>query len=62
MTKGETRMALGDGVPDLSLILPRAAHAALFVEESEDMALGAESMIVTDRDGVASTENRRECA
>ncbi len=31
------------------------------VEEAEDMALGAESVIVTDRDGVASGENRREC-
>jgi hypothetical protein len=59
MTKGETRVALGDGVPDLSFILPRAA---LFVEEPEDMALGAESIILTDRDGVASAENRRECA
>jgi hypothetical protein len=60
--QGETRVALGDGVPDLSFILPRAAHAALFVEEPEDMAVGAESMIVTNRDGVASAENRRECA
>jgi hypothetical protein len=62
MTKGETRVALGGEVPDLSFILPGPAHAALFVEEPEDMALGAESMIVTDRDGVASAENRRECA
>jgi len=45
-----------------ALILPRAAHAALFVEEPEDMPLGAEWIIVTDRDGVASAENRRECA
>jgi hypothetical protein len=62
MTKGQTRAALGDGVPDLSFILPGAAHAALFVEEPEDMALEAESMVVTDRDGVASAEHRRECA
>jgi hypothetical protein len=59
---GKTRVALGDGVPDLSLILPGAAHVAMFVEEPEDMALGAESMIVNDRDGVASAEERRECA
>jgi hypothetical protein len=45
-----------------SFILPGAAHAALFVEEPEDMALGAESMIVNGRDRVASAENRRECA
>ena len=62
MTKGETRVALGDGVPDLGFTLPGAAHAALCVEEPEDTALGAESMIVTDRDGVASGENLRECA
>jgi hypothetical protein len=62
MIKGETRVALGDEVPDLSFILSRATHAALFVEEPEDMALGAESIILTDRDGVASAENRRECA
>jgi hypothetical protein len=49
-------------VPDLSFILPGAAHAALFVEEPEDMALGTESMIVTDRDGVISAENWQECA
>jgi hypothetical protein len=62
MTKGETSVALGGGVPDLSFILPGPAHAALFVEEPEDMALGAESTIVTGGDGVASAENRRECA
>jgi hypothetical protein len=62
LTKGETRVALGDGVPDLSSVLPGAAHAALSVEEPEDVALGAESMIVTDRDGMASVENRRQCA
>jgi hypothetical protein len=62
ITKGETRAALGDGVPDLSFILPRAARAALFVEEPEDMALGAEAVIVTDRNRVASAENSRECA
>jgi hypothetical protein len=44
------------------VILPGAAHAALLVEEPEDTALGAESMILTDRDGVASAEKRRECA
>ena len=55
-------MALGDEVPDLSFIVPRAARAALFVEEPEDTALGAESMIVTDRDGGVSAENCQECA
>jgi hypothetical protein len=62
MTTGGTRVALGDGVPDHSFILPGAAHAVLFVEEPEDMALDTESMIVTDRDGVVSVENWQESA
>ena len=51
MTKGETRVALGDGVPDPSFFLRGAARAALFLEEPVDRALRAESVIVTDRDG-----------
>jgi hypothetical protein len=62
MTKGEARVALGDGGLDHSFILPGAARAALFVEEPEDTAFGTYWIIVPERDVVVSAENWQECA